>query len=413
MMRYTFHKLGFWLVVLLWATAVSAQPLDSLIKRAEEQNLELKNLHSQYLAALERAPQVDQLPDPEVGVGTFPLPVETRLGAQAVRVGASQMFPWFGTLESKRELELSKAKVLYERIDAYRLDLAYQVKQAYFRLYEIEESRAIIRRNISILNALERLALSRVESGKATAADVLRVQLKIEELEQELDVLEAARKKPLARINQLLDRNLETGVIISDSLRFATILFDRDSLAANIASRHPMLRMFALQQEVSEQTRQLNQLDGKPAFGVGLDYIMVNKRTDAEPLHNGRDIVQLRASVKIPLYRTKYEAKDREEVLKIEALEHRKADVLSGFLESVEAAFTDYDVAQLRAELYRKQIDITQSAINILQADYSSHGNNFDELLRLEKELIDYDLKILKAIVDSHLAKASIERFIN
>jgi len=39
-------------------------------------------------------------------------------------------------------------------------------------------------------------------------------------------------------------------------------------------------------------------------------------------------------------------------------------------------------------------------------------GSGFDELLRLEKELIEYDLKILKAIVQSHLAKSKIERFI-
>ena len=66
----------------------------------------------------------------------------------------------------------------------------------------------------------------------------------------------------------------------------------------------------------------------------------------------------------------------------------------------------------LSIDLYQEQIEITKSSIKILETTYSVKGNNFNELLQLEKELIDYDLKILKAIVQSHLAKSTIERFI-
>ena len=394
------------------ATSTYAQSLDSLVTQAVENNLELKVLEKEYFAALESAPQVSELPDPEVGIGIFPLPVETRLGAQILRVGATQMLPWKGLLNGKKELELAKAKALFERIGARALDLSYQVEQAYFQLYEIEKSQFIIRRNLTILQALEQLALTKVESGKASAADVLRVQLKIEEFNQELKILETAEAKPIVSINQLLHRPLETPIVITDSFAFAIILFDKNSLAAIIEANHPMLRMFELQQDISRQAIALNELNEKPSFGVGLDYIMVDKRSDADPAKNGRDIIQLRGSVKIPLFKKKYEAKEREERLKMEALTHKKADVLSHFLTAIEKAYVDFETAQLKMNLYERQIEITQAVINILETNYSTSGNNFDELLRLEKELIDYDLKKLKAIVQSHLAKSSIERFI-
>jgi outer membrane protein TolC len=390
----------------------NAQSIDSLVAEAVDNNLELKVLENEYYAALEKAPQVSELPDPEVGVGVFPLPVETRLGAQILRVGATQMFPWKGLLKGKKDLELAKAKALFERIGASALDLSYQVEQAYFQLYDIENSQSIIRRNVVILEALEQLALTKVESGKSTAADVLRVQLKIEELNQELNILETAKTKPIASINQLLNRPLQTPIVTTDSLSFAILPFDKISLAANIESNHPMLRMFELQQDISRQVIALNELNGKPSFGVGFDYMMINKRSDADPINNGRDIIQLRGTVKIPLFRKKYEAKEKEELLKIDALKYQKAEVLSRFMSAIEKAYVDYETAQLRIDLYTKQIAITQAAINILETNYSAMGNNFDELLRLEKELIDYDLKILKAIVQSHIAKSSIERFI-
>ena len=240
----------------------------------------------------------------------------------------------------------------------------------------------------------------------------MRVQLKTKELLQEIEILENAKSKPTITINQLLQRNLNIPIEVMDTLEFANVLFQKETLLENIEANHPMLKMFELQRVVSEQAIELNKLSSKPSFGVGLDYIMVNKRNDAEPARNGRDIVQLRGTMKIPLYKNKYKAKEKEENLKITTLEHRKSDLVNRFSAVMEKGFVDYETAKLRMDLYREQIDITKSAINILESNYSINGSGFDELLQLEKELIDYDLKILKAIVQSHLAKSTIERFI-
>ncbi len=399
-------------ILFLLSSLAKTQSLDELLRTAREENLELKALKNEYLAALERAPQVSQMPDPEVGIGAFPLPVETRLGAQVVRLSATQMFPWFGTLESKADLENAKAQALFERIAARALHLIFEIRQAYYRLYEIQKSQEVIRRNIDILDALERLALMKVESGKASAADVLRVQLKVEELKQEVEILESASRVPAATINQILNRHLESPVEVVDSLAFASLLFRKDSLRAELETNHPMLRMFTLQQDISHKALKMNQLIGKPSFGAGLDYIMVNARNDAIPMRNGRDIVQIKAAVRIPLNRKKYEAKEREEDFKISALEYKKEDALNTFMAAIEKAFVDYEAARLKLELYEKQTLLTRAAVRILETEYSVKGSNFDELLRLEKDLVDYEMKILKAIVQSHLAKSNIERFI-
>ena len=390
----------------------NAQNVNELLQIAVEENEGLKVLEKEFETALQKAPQVNERPDPEIGVGIFPLPVETRLGPQILRVGATQMFPWKGLLEGKKDLELAKANVLDKRVDARILELRYQIEQAYFKLYEIEKSQEILRRNIAILNGLENIALVKVETGKTSAADVLRVQLKTKELLQEIEILENAKSKPTITINQLLQRNLNIPIEVVDTLEFANVLFQKETLLENIEANHPMLKMFELQRVVSEQAIELNKLSSKPSFGVGLDYIMVNKRNDAEPVRNGRDIVQLRGTMKVPLYKNKYKAKEKEESLKIATLEHRKSDLVNRFSAVMEKGFVDYETAKLRMDLYREQIDITKSAINILESNYSINGSGFDELLQLEKELIDYDLKILKAIVQSHLAKSTIERFI-
>jgi Cu(I)/Ag(I) efflux system membrane protein CusA/SilA len=408
------HRKGIGVVLLLLfaVPALQAQSLAQLSDEVITNNLELKVLHTEYLATLEKAPQVSQLPDPELSVSAFPLPVETRLGAQQLRLGFTQMFPWFGTLDGKAALEMTKAKALYERIQAQALNQIFLLEQAYFGLYEMRQSQLIIAENLQLLEALEGLSLAKIQSGKASASDVLKVQLKIEELQQELLILQQAERGPIARINQLRNVDLDQTILLQDSFSFAVLPYNKDTLAANLESYHPMIRMYQRQQEVAQQAMQLNDLNRKPSFGVGLDYFAVAERSDAFPTNNGRDIVQLRASVKIPLYQSQYDAKKREEQLKILALDQQQAHVLSQFLAGIEQAYAQHQTAQLKVRLYQRQKELTKSASRILEARYSGQGDGFDELLRLEKDLIDYDLKILKAIVQSHLAKSSIDRFI-
>jgi len=392
--------------------SLNAQALDSLIREAINRNPKIEALKNRYAAALERIPQVGQFPDPEIGVGIFPLPVETRLGAQSFRLSAMQKLPWFKTLETQKSLEQAKSKALFEQISAQQLELAYQVRQAYYQLYEIEHSHTIIQDNLTILESLERLVLAKVESGQSSTANALRVQLKIEELKQELEILRLERTKPEVTINQLLNRPLTTTVTIRDSLSFASIPFNKEALINVVETHHPIIRMFELQQEVSRQAILVNDLNGKPSFGVGLDYIMVDKREDTDLTGNGRDILQVKATVKIPIYRKKYEAKNREENLKIIAISNEKTVVLNQFRAAIEKAFADYEIAELRNGLYQRQVKITKTAIRILETEYSVSGSRFDELLELEKQLIDYDLKTLKAIVNSHLAMNNIERYL-
>ena len=405
--------LGIGLVLIFgFSPMATAQNLPQLSEQIREANPSLKMLQTEHQAALERIPQVGQLPDPEVGIGVFPMPVETRLGAQQARLSATQMFPWFGTLGQKESVEAAKAAALYERIDVQALNLIYEGEQAYYKLYEIQRSQIIIQENIDILRALEQLSLAKVTSGSATAADVLRVQLKIEELTQELSILQTAEAAPLATINQLRNQPVNAAWTIDDSLSFAILPFDKDTLLTNISAYHPVIRMLNKQQDVAREALTLNTLNGKPSFGVGLDYIAVGERTDAFPENNGRDILQMRATIRIPLFREQYAAKEREENLRIQALSQQEEATIDQFAAQIEQAYTQHETARLQYELYEQQIEITAAAIRILRESYSADGSSFDELLRLESELINYDLKKLRATVQSHLAKSSIQRFI-
>ena len=298
---------------LMFTPALSAQPIDELASILQEESPILKALEQQYLAAAEQAPQVSQLPQPELGVGAFISPVETRLGAQQARFSIGQLFPWFGTLEGKAQLMQTRAQVQREQIGDKALALTYQLKAAYLQLYEFRQAQLILKRKQQLLERLRRLALSQIESGSGSGADVLRVELEVQSLEQEVRILQKQEERPLATINHLLKRPLQQAIQTPDTLAFATLAIHSDTLRQVLLTHHPRLRSLQLEQDVAQQAMIVNKMEGKPSFGLGADYILLGARSDADPSRNGRDIFQVSAKVSIPIYRKKYEAKEKEE----------------------------------------------------------------------------------------------------
>ncbi len=403
------------LIALMASTLiVEAQTLDSLLKKAYDNNPELKALQLAYEAALQKGPQVSQLPDPTIGVGVPVLRPETRLGGQVFSISASQMFPWFGTLKAKEDVMLTMAKSKYEKVAAERLNIDYQIKTAYYNLYLLQAKQDIIRKNIRIFETIEKVALAKVESGKSIASDVLTVRIKLEELNQQIQILEEQKYGFYAVINEAVNNPMNT-IIQVDSLQnsLANLIYNIEQFKQDIQANHPLIKQLDWKLEASNKELDLNALDGKPSFGVGVDYSMVNGRTDAIPVNNGRDILIPKVMVSIPIYRKKYTAKREEEKLRQQAFTYQKESLTNRMISNIQSYKSEYESAKLMYELANKQIEISNSAYDILLSDYSSNGNRFDELMKLKSDINRYEIEIIKSIVQSHLAKFKIERLTN
>jgi len=291
------------------------------------------------------------------------------------------------------------------------LNIDYQIKTAYYNLYLLQAKQNILRKNIRIFETLEKVALAKVESGKSIASDVLTVRIKIEELNQQIQVLEEQKLANTATINEAINNPFNSAIQIDTTqISIAEIEYNIEQFRKNIQANHPLIKQLNWNIETSNKALVLNALDGKPSFGVGLDYSLVNGRTDAFPVNNGRDILIPKAMVSIPIYRKKYAAKKEEESLKQQAFEFHKESLTNRMISSIQGYKSEYESAKLRFELAYKQIEISNSAYDILLADYSSKGKRFDELMMLQSDINRYEIEIIKSIVQSHLSKFKIDR---
>ena len=200
-------KLKYILVFLFVSAFAKAQQLQSYIKEAEANNPEIQAFELRYNIAEEKVNEANWIPNTEVSAGYFVSEPETRVGAQRARIGVKQMLPWFGTITARENYATAMADAEYVDITIAKRKLALSVAQSYYSLYSIHAKQAVLDENIQLLQTYERLALTSVEVGKASAVDVLRLQIRQNELQQQKEVLEEEFKAEQTAFNNLLNRD--------------------------------------------------------------------------------------------------------------------------------------------------------------------------------------------------------------
>jgi outer membrane protein TolC len=388
-----------------------AQNVEDYQQIAAENNPELRASFQQYLSSLEQEAQVGVLPDPELAFGYFISPIETRVGPQQARISLTQMFPWFGSLSDKRTLSQTRAKAQYEVFQENRNQLFFRVETTWLELYELNQSLSIAQDNLDILNSLVEISLRRHETDQASQVDVLRAQIEQEDLKSQIALLEDNRGVLIQKMSALLNEQQTASIDIPDTLQAANDIANKEALMEQVQRQNPALNRLRYQEDSSREMKKLAYKDGKPSFGIGLDYIFTGERDGVANLsNNGQDAIMARASFRIPLFRNNYNAKVREAELNIQSVQSQIMDKQNSLETDLESSLRDYYDAQRQYELYdQKQIQRVNQALSIMMNKYSTDSSNFEEILRMQRKLLDYQLSRVQALVDMKASLAYID----
>jgi cobalt-zinc-cadmium efflux system outer membrane protein len=391
---------------------IQVASVEQLQQLVAEHNPALKSDFLAYQAALERVPQQRQLPDPEVAFGYFIQPIETRVGPQQARVSLSQMLPWFGKRDSKASVSELKAKAQYQAFMGTRNRLFLKAEQLWYNWYELETSVRLLREHIRILDSFEQLALRQYEVDKGGQIDVLRVQMQRDDTQTRLEDLQDQRNTLREQLRSLT-RSVPVNLQIADSLQAIDQELSYEELMTEVEQSHPMLARIEEQRSAADQAIQTARLNGMPDIGVGLDYIFTGERS-MSLTDNGKDAVLAKASIKIPLYRKGYDAQVKEAQLSERSLEEQWQWQRDQLAVKAERSLRQFRDAQRKIKLYRQgQLQRNQQALDILIEQYSADGSEFEEILRLESQKLDYKLALERALVAQHLADATIRYLSN
>lgn len=307
--------------------------------------------------------ELNTLSNTTVSAGYFVSEPETRTGAQRARFSVSQMLPWFGTITARENYASSMAETEFVEIAIAKRKLALSVAQSYYELYLIQAKQHVLGENIQLLKTYEQLALTSVEVGKASAVDVLRLQIRQNELQQQKEVLHEDYLAEQALFNNLLNRkgSIKVEVASEMTIPMENPIFSEEKLALN-----PELLKYDRLFESIEQSELLNQKENAPNIGFGLDYIPVSERPEMNFSDNGKDILMPMVSLSIPIFNSHYTSVSKQNKLRQQEIESQRMERLN----TLETAFT-------RAVAQRNQARIKFNT----QIKNLEQANNAEEIL--------------------------------
>ena len=305
--------LFFSVLMLLVSSAFGQEHLKNYLEVAAKNNPGLKAKFSDYMAAMEKVPQVGALPDPSFAFSYFVQPVETRVGPQNWKFSLSQSFPWFGLLSAKEDVATEMANAKYEVFENAKSNLFFEVKTAYYNYYFIEKAIEITKENIQILEVFKRLSLVKIEAGKASIVDELRVELELNDLRNQLALLKDTRLALQIQFNNLLNTEINNKISVPIILWQDELSLDKQTVLNSIYSSNHQLKSIDHKLSAFVNQEIVAQKEGLPKFTVGLGYTIISKNAGSSFSDNGKDAFLFPSiGIKIPLYRTKYKALIKE-----------------------------------------------------------------------------------------------------
>jgi outer membrane protein TolC len=447
----------------LSGTLKAQDSLSVYLDLAGKNNPGLQAKYLEYSAALEKVPQASSLPDPTAQLGFYLKPMELLGGNQISNIQVMQMFPWFGTLKAAKDEASQMAVMKFEEARDARNMLFSEVKASWYRIYRDQKEISILNENLELLRTLEKISISSYSSGKITGStgsssgamsapaasasnsggmsgmnssptsqqspasggmngggsgsmkskgsgmvDVLRVQMEIAELENRISNTQDLLSTEIARFNSYLDRAPETPVSVPDSLEVAGLKVDLNALSDSLRN-NPMLKMSLAEKSAGMAQQQMATKMAKPMLGVGANYMLIEKRPGNTLMMNGNDMVMPMVSVTLPIFSKKYKAMKREAGFKIETSEKSYENTQNmlevSFLEQVRMLKD----ADRRLDLYRKQAALAEISVKLLTTAYSVSDADINEVLRMQEQLLNYNLQELNALTDRNTAAAQLE----
>lgn len=256
-------------------------------------------------------------------------------------------------------------------------------------------------------------------SGKLT--DVLRLRVQIKALESNLDQLEVDKGPLLARFNQLLGRDSREPVNFDEIIETEKEL--EASMLENILETNPMLQMLDREGLAYQKQGEMAKLEGKPMFGLGLNFMVFSSRSesgmvggmngmDYMPAGMGGNMVMPMATVTLPIYRKKYKSMEAESKLWWEANERQKEDLQRNLVTEFETILASIKNAERKINLLKEQIELTEQTMELSITSYATEGSSFEEILNIQRELLEFKLDYLNLKIERELAFAKLETLI-
>ncbi len=378
--------------------------LNDYIRIALERNPKIQASIRDLEALGLQIPQVTSLEDP---ILTFVPPtgdmVQTAAGMMDGSIGISQKLPFPWKLKAIGKVAERVVRMALENLQAIRLAVAAEVKKAYYRYYLSVVSIRVTRENQVFLERLRSSADARYRAGTASQQEVLRAEVELHNLSNDLFTLEQERRTAMAHFNLLMDRDVQAEIPPPPPFDPAHLEWKLSELMGRSVEKSPALK--AIQERIRRNLEavHLAKLQYAPDLIVGGGYTWISS-AGVSPVASGDDAWNLNFGIKLPiwLHRIRAGILQRNAEVLGSSLHYRniRNDLFFSLQDLTVRVDTDYRSAILLRDAI---IPRARQTVEISEREYQAGKLDFLTLIDNWRTLLEFHLQY-------HMSLASLEQ---
>lgn len=398
-------------------SSAQAAPTKAPLSLSEAEQLAVQN--DQGLAAAQAlesadsstAKAADQLPDPDISVGLSSLPLDTFSFTQTpmttTEFRISQTLPPGDTLAQRALAADARIAAATANVSVQQHILRREVGRFWLTVYRDQQTVVLLEQEKTLYRRLLRSAQTAYSAGRARATDLVRLQVRLAQLDDRIDKQQASISSVKARLARWIGGRAQHAW----PHQLPSSLIDLPSVAAPQDSIAEQPEIKALQAKLAEARAQTGEARAafKPKFGVSLGY--------GVKAGNQPDTLSVGVTMSLPIFSSSRQqpllvaAQRREQAQQLE-LDNRAADLqaqaqaLIAEIKSLNRRIKRYDLHILPklkqvATLAQNQFgagggDFT-AIIDAEQAEVAGHQQQLDLMIDRASRLID-----LRYILENH-----------
>jgi outer membrane protein TolC len=260
-------------------------------------------------------------------------------------------------------------------------------------------------------------------SGSGKLTDILRLQVQIKALESEIAQLEVNKKPLIAKFNQLLGKGRNETVLIEEQENIRNINGFEEPYLDSILTHNPMLLMLDKEALAYRKQAEMAKLEGMPMLGAGVSYMMFSQRPESGmiggmegmaymPSGMGRNMVMPMVTMTLPIYRKKYKSMELEATYWMESTQNQRQELENFLTTEFEAVLASIKDSDRKLLLLEEQIELMKQTLDISVTSYATEGSSFEEILSIQRELLDFRLEKLNTEIERQMNFARLENLI-
>jgi len=390
------------------------ETLSTFIKEAKKKNPGLREAKNRINAFKEIPSQAGSLKDPQLMFGLANLPVDSfSFSDQAMtqkQIQVSQEFPFPGTLKLRVKAADQDVNIAKANREDLVLKIIREVKTNFYELCYINSAIEITRQNKILVEQFITIAEGKYSVGKGIQQDVLKAQVELSKIMDELIELNQLKQAETGKLNVLMNRLPQAELTIPHGLAQSPFKFKLEELQKMADKKRPFLKAIKSSIEKFKIKKLLAEKKYYPDFKVDLRY---GQREDSLTASHP-DFVSAFVGINIPIwYKTKQSRKVSEENFRVKTFQESYYQARNQIYLAIKIALDqEAKSAKLIKLIKTGIIPQARQSLESALAAYSVDKVDFLTLIDNQVTLLKWEIKYHRELTDYEQNLAMLENLV-